>query len=427
MILEIAVVGLLILINGFFAMSELALVSSRRGRLQQLAQTGRRGAASALKLTGDPTGFLSTVQIGITVVGVFAGAYGGATLAARLAEVLKEIPPIAGSAESIAFVVVVVAITYLSLVVGELVPKRLALSRAEAIAATVAPAMTLLARAAAPVVWFLRVSTEAVLRLTGARSKPESTVTEEEVKTLIAEGTLAGIFEPAEREMIEGVLRIGDRAVRSIMVPRPEVVWLDIEDSIDAIHREIVDSGHSRFPVCRGDVDEIVGYVETKHLLQQQRRDGRIDLAAAALEPMYVSDQMPILRLLDRFKRAGVHLACVLDEHGSFEGIVTPTDILTAIAGDLPDREDDEEPAAARRDDGSWLLDGRMPIDAAERVLAVTGMGDGGDFHTLAGFVLDNLGHLPEPGESFVWRDWRFEVVDMDGRRIDKILARPPG
>lgn len=425
MILEIAVVSLLILINGFFAMSELALVSSRRGRLQQMAQNGRRGAAKALKLTDDPTGFLSTVQIGITVVGVFAGAYGGATLAARLAEVLKTIPPLTGSAESIAFAVVVVAITYLSLVVGELVPKRLALSRAEAIASTVAPAMMLLACAAAPVVWFLRLSTETVLRLTGARSERESTVTEEEIKTLIAEGTMAGIFEPAEREMIEGVLRIGDRAVRSIMVPRPEVVWLDVEDSIDAIHREIVDSGHTRFPVCRGDVDEIVGYVETKHLLLQQRRDGRIDLAAAALEPLYVSDQMPILRLLDRFKRSGVHLACVLDEHGSFEGIATPTDILTAIAGEMPGREGEDEPAATRREDGSWLLDGRMPIEAAERALAVTGMGDGGDYHTLAGFVLDRLGHLPVAGETFVWRDWQFEVVDMDGRRIDKLLARP--
>ena len=423
---ELLVLALLILINGFFAMAELALVSARRVRLKEMAKAGKRGAASALRLLDDPVGFLSTVQVGITLVGIIAGAYSAAFFAEPLAQYLREVTPIDVYAEEIAFILVVIAVTYFSLVIGELVPKRIALNHAETIAAAVAPLMTMLAIVGAPFVWFLRASTHAVMSVLRLKPAPESALTEEEVKALIAEGAMAGVFQPVERELIEGVLRMGDRAVRSIMVPRPAVIWLDVEDSPGEVYTTIVESGHSRYPVARGDIEDVIGVAHTKDLLEQQRQTGTIDLAAAAREAPYVVDRMPVLRLLDRFKSSSVHMALVVDEHGSFEGIVTPTDILTAIAGDLPQSEEEEEPEAVQREDGSWLLDGLMTVDDAERTLGLEGMGEEGDFNTVAGFVLHELGHLPVAGEHFDWRGWRFEVVDLDGRRIDKILASGP-
>ncbi|MGV1013917.1 MAG: hemolysin family protein [Methyloceanibacter sp.] len=420
---ELLVLAVLILINGFFAMAELAIVSARRVRLQEMAKAGKRGAATALTLIADPVGFLSTVQVGITLVGIIAGAYSGATFAEPLADYLRKFTPITLYAEEIAFAVVVVAVTYFSLVIGELVPKRIALNHAETIAAAVAPLMRLLAKIGAPFVWFLRVSTHAVMTLLRIRPKRESEVTEEEVKALIAEGATSGVFQPAERELIEGVLRMGDRAVRSIMIPRTAVVWLDVEDTQEEIYATIAESGHSRYPVARGDIEDAIGVAHTKDLLEQQRQTGTIDLIAAAREAPYVVDRMPVLRLLERFKSSSVHMAFVVDEHGSFEGIVTPTDILTTIAGDLPQTEEEAEPDAVQREDGSWLLDGLMGVDDAERTLGIEGMGEEGDFNTVAGFVLHELGHLPVAGEHFDWRHWRFEVVDLDGRRIDKILA----
>ena len=423
---ELLVLAVLILINGFFAMAELAIVSSRRVRLQEMAKAGKRGAAAALSLIDDPVGFLSTVQVGITLVGIVAGAYSAAIFAGPFGEILKNIPAIAVYAEEIAFAVVVVAVTYFSLVIGELVPKRIALNHAETIAAAVAPLMRLLAKVGAPFVWFLRFSTHAVMALLRLKPTPESAVTEEEVKALIAEGASSGVFQPAERELIEGVLRMGDRAVRSIMVPRTAVVWLDVEDTQEEIYAAIAESGHSRYPVARGDIEDVIGVAHTKDLLEQQRKTGTIDLIAAAREAPYVVDRMPVLRLLDRFKSSSVHMAFVVDEHGSFEGIVTPTDILTTIAGDLPQSEEEAEPEAVQREDGSWLIDGLMAVDAAERTLGIEGMAEEGDFNTVAGFVLHELGHLPVAGENFEWRGWRFEVVDLDGRRIDKILASGP-
>jgi putative hemolysin len=258
------------------------------------------------------------------------------------------------------------------------------------------------------------------------RPAAESAVTEEEVKALIAEGASSGVFQPAERELIEGVLRMGDRAVRSIMVPRTAVVWLDVDDAAEEIFATISESGHSRYPVARGDIEDVIGVAHTKDLLEQQRKTGTIDLVVAAREAPYVVDRMPVLRLLERFKTSTVHMAFVVDEHGSFEGIVTPTDILTAIAGDLPQGEEEEEPEAVQRDDGSWLLDGLMSVDDAEKTLALEGMAEEGDFNTVAGFVLHQLGHLPTAGEHFDWKGWRFEVVDLDGRRIDKIMVSGP-
>ena len=421
---QFAILGLLFLLNGFFAMSEMAIVSSRPSRLQGLAEKDFRGARAALRLVDDPTGFLSTVQVGITLVGIFAGAYSGATLSEPLGDWFADIPLIAGYAHQAAIAVVVIGVTYFSLIIGELVPKRIALANAERIACFIAPTMTALAKIGAPIVWFLRISTEGLLRLTRVRRVAESTVSDEEVRSLLAEGAESGVFLEAERDIIESVIRVADRSVRAIMVPRPDVVWIDVEDSPQAILEEVLESGHSRFPASRGEVDEVIGVVHVKELLRQRDQAGAIDIGEALREPLFVDEHMPILRMLDRFKTSAVHMAIVLDEHGSFEGIVTPTDILTAIGGDLPEHEGDDEPEVVEREDGSLLLSGKMAIDDAERALSLSEMSEGEDFHTLAGFILHQLGRIPSTGESLEWQGWRFEVIDLDARRIDKVEAR---
>lgn len=426
LIANLFIVVLLIVLNGFFAMSELAVVSSRRSRLQQMAQNGKRGAAGALKLIDDPTSFLSTVQVGITLVGIFAGAFGASAFAGPVASVLEQLPIVGPYAQGLSFGVVVVLITYFSLIVGELVPKRFAMANPEAIACFVSSPMRILAKVGLPIVWFLRVSTEVVGKLVGAGKANENAVTEEEVKAMIAEGTESGVFEEKEREMIEGVLRIADRNVRSIMVPRPDVAWISLVDEPDAILDEIHQSGHSRFPVASEDIDDLVGVVQAKELLEQYRRTGSIDIRAAVREPLYINETMPVLKLLDRFRSANIHMAIVLDEYGSFEGVVTPTDILASIAGSLPEGSSDDY-SAVRRDDGSYLIDAGMPIDDVERTLTDAKLPEERDYETFAGFILHQFGHIPEVGESIQYGAWRFEVVDLDGRRVDKILASRTG
>ena len=416
------IILLLIVLNGFFAMSEIAIVSARKSRLEQMRKEGRRGAASAIRLMEDPTGFLSTVQIGITLVGIFAGAYGGSVFAAPLAEMIRDWPVVGPYAGTVAFVLVVVVITYLSLIIGELAPKRFALSRAEAIAVKVAPVMALIAKAGAPLVWLLRVSTNAVILLLGGDREDGDGITEEDVRAMIAEGTQTGVFKPKEREMLEGVIRIADRTVRSIMVPRPDTTWLDRRDDADTLFDKILKSGHSRYPVIDTDTDTVVGIVQTKDLLEQQRRTGTIDLAEAMREPLYVHETMPILKLLERFRAAAIHIAIVLDEYGSFEGVATPTDILQGIAGALPEGEDDD-PRVIARDDGSWLIDAAMPIDAVGNAVPGLLFPSERDYETAAGFILNHLGHIPGVGERFRWQRWDFEIMDMDGQRIDKLLV----
>jgi putative hemolysin len=283
--------------------------------------------------------------------------------------------------------------------------------------------MSGLSVAGAPVVWLLRVSTEALVRLLGVPDRPESTVTEEEVKSMIAEGTRTGVFHTTERDMIDGVLRLADRSVRSIMTPRVEVVWIDLEDPPEIIRTEIAESGHSRFPAGRGGLEEFEGVVHTKDLLDQLARTGALDIAASLRQPLIVHEGTPVLKLLEMFRENPVHMAVVVDEYGVIEGIVTPTDILVAIAGDLPESHADLEQAAIRRDDGSWLMDGMIGIHEAERLLDRKDMRGDEDFETLAGFVLAQFGQIPQTGEHVVWDGLRFEIVDMDGRRIDKILV----
>lgn len=448
-VLEILVILCLILLNGFYAMSELAVVSARCSRLEQMSKEGRRGADAALRLIDDPTGFLSTVQVGITLVGIFAGAYGGSVLAEPLAALLAEWPLIGPYAQTVAFVAVVVAITYLSLVFGELVPKRFALRRAETIAAAVAPFMNLLARIGAPLVWLLRASTETVSSLLGSKADDSGAVTEEDVRAMIAEGTRSGVFEPKERQMLEGVIRIADRTARSIMVPRPDVVWVGLDDSAETVLDEIVAAGHSRFPVVDAESNDVVGIVQTKDLLEQQRRGG-IDLRSAMRDALYVHETMPILALLERFRATRIHLAVVLDEYGSLEGIVTPTDILVAIAGALPESLDGE-PGMVQRPDGSWLVDATMSVDAVADSLPRFGFLETRDYRPWP--ASRSTGSAPfrrsanaSPGTAGRWRSsistaaestscccgrhppgtWRAPAPESPEARFRRSVAEPP-
>jgi putative hemolysin len=405
--------------NGLLAMSELAIVSSRRSRLEHLANQGSRGARATLRLIDDPSRFLSTVQIGITLVGIIAGAFSGATLGQRLGAWLSKFPLISPYGNSVGISVTVVGVTYLSLIIGELVPKRIALAHSERVASLVAGPMRGLSLVAAPAVWVLHISTERVLRLLGLANTVETTVTEDEVKSLISEGTQAGIFVPQEQEMIEGVLRLADRSVRVIMTPRTRMVWVDVKSDRNALIDMVQSHRFSRLLVCDGDADHTVGFIHTKNLLPEALRCEDINLSELVTPLLHVPDRITVLNLLNRFKKERVHLAVVVDEYGSTEGLVTLTDVIEAIAGDLPERGEDHGPQIVRRNDGSWLVDGTVPTD---EVQTMTGVDIGKDVEMLAGFVLNHLGRIPKEGASFMYKNARFEVVDMDGNRIDKVL-----
>lgn len=426
--IELAVVGLLIVLNGFLAMAELAIVSARRPRLVTMAESGGSGARSALRLLENPPRFLSSVQIGITLVGVLAGAFGGATLAERLAFVLVTLGLGAASAETVAVAVVVAAITYLSLIVGELVPKQIALADPERVAAFVAAPMTAIARLAAPAVMLLEVSSRFVLRLLGRDGEQRQQVTEDEIRALVAEGESAGVVESAEGRMIDRVMRLGDRPVRSVMTPRPEIDWIDIAADVPAVVARLRASPHSRLPAARGLIDELVGVIHAKDVFDALATSDTPDLPALVRQAPAIHDRADALDALATLRTSPVDMAFVVDEHGTFEGVITAADLLEAIAGQFPDSAG-TEPAAVRREDGSWLLAGWQPVEemAAELAIALPAQAD---YHTVAGFALTRLGRFPALGEAFEAHDWRFEVVDIDGRRIDKLLAqrlpRPP-
>jgi putative hemolysin len=423
LVLEITIVLLLILLNGVFALSELAVVSSRRSRLTALAAEGRRGANRALALAADPGRFLSTVQIGITAVGLIAGAYSGATLTDDLVAYFlgKGVPEAA--AGWLAYIAVFSAITYLSLIVGELVPKNLALRHAETIACLVAPLMTTLSRIAAPAVWLLDVSTQAVFRLLGQRQPPRSTVTEEEIKGLIAEAEGAGVLESGERRLISGVLRLGDRPVRGLMTPRTGVDWIDANATAAEIKARVLASPHTRLPVGDGSPDDLIGVVRARELLVAMMSDAPLSVREHLRQAPIIPDTTDALDVLETLRDADVPMGLIHDEYGHFEGIVTPADVLEAIAGAFRSDVDlGEEPHAVPRDDGSWLLSGAMPADEMAEQLGLA-LPAKRDYQTVAGFVLAELRRLPTVGEFMEAQGWRFEVVDLDGRRIDKVLA----
>lgn len=417
---EIIVVLLLILLNAFFAMSELAIVSSRRARLKPLADRGHRGARRALQLAEHPTRFLATVQFGITLVGIVAGAYSGATLAGPVAELIGGWRLIGAYAYPVALGLVVAVITYLSLVVGELVPKRIALAHAEAIAIRVSLPMAVLAKIGTPVVFVLRVSTEALLRVLRVRAAAGHKITEEEIKVMIAEGTESGVFAKQERQMIEGVLHLADRSVRTIMTPRPDVEWLDVTEDAATIMREVLAAEHSRLLLCEEAVDEVLGFVHVKDLLAQAATGKALAPREALKSALTVHESTTVLRMLDLFRQQASNLAIVLDEYGSVEGIVTPRDIFAAIAGEFAE-DADAEPDLTRRKDGSWLADGRMRVTDLERAIEAEDLAEE-EYTTVAGLVLHRMGRLPQIGDSLEFGGYRFEVVDLDGRRIDKII-----
>ncbi|MGH7826092.1 MAG: hemolysin family protein [Candidatus Binatia bacterium] len=426
MLTEIVVIFSLILMNGVFAMSEMAVVTARKSRLEDWAKKGNGRAKTALELAHTPNRFLSAVQIGITLIGILAGAFAGRNLADRLAAYAALVPLLEPFSAEIGLALVVLAITYLSLVVGELVPKRLALRHPESIATLIAVPLNIFLRIVFPAVHLLSLSTDAVFRLFGKHSAQESPVTEEEIKTLVQQGTAAGVFEESEQDMVEAVLRLGDKTARSLMTPRAQIAWLDLDDSMEQVRETIMQSGHSRFPVAAESLDNVTGVVQAKDLLATSLAGKLVDLRALVQQPLFVPRTLSALEILELFKQSGKHIALVVDEYGGIEGLLTHHDILEAIAGDIPFSEKPTDPKAVQRSDGSWLLDGMLSVDEFKEIFQVESLpGEKKEaYQTLGGFVFTQMGRVPSVAESFEWNGLRFEVVDMDGKRIDKLLVK---
>ncbi len=427
--LEVSLIFLLVLANGVFSMAEMAVVSSRKARLRQRSEEGSRGAAIALELSANPHDFLSTVQVGITMIGTLAGAFGGATIAEKLAVYLKQFPQLAAYADSFSITVVVLIISYLSLILGELVPKNIALSNAEGIAASLAPSMRWLAKLGSPFVRFLTFSTRIVMKILPVSPNTEAPVTEEEIKVLIAQGTEHGTFEEAEQEMVEGVFRLGDRRVVDLMKPRGKVAWLDVEEPWE-VNRQVLRGGtHSRFPVGEGDLDRILGVIHVKDLFGALESVGPPDLRKLSRKPLLVPEITPALDVLERFQKSGDQMALVVDEHGSIQGLVTLTDLMEAVVGGLHGPGETPKARIVRRGDGSWLADGSMPVaDLVEELGLREIPGEEEGFATLGGLVLAHLHRIPAAGDHFTTGEWRFEVLDMDRNRVDKVLiTKLPG
>ncbi|HEY9696918.1 MAG TPA: hemolysin family protein [Trichocoleus sp.] len=429
MLLEILIVLVLMLANGVFAMSEMAIVSARRARLQELAEQGDSKALAALELASSPNRFLSTVQVGITLIGILAGAFGGATIAHRLAAYIALIPALKQSSDAVAFGLVVLVITYLSLIVGELVPKRLALNSPEKIASAVAKPMQWVAVLVAPIVHLLSASTELVLRLLRVNiSSNEPLITEEEIKVLVRQGAEAGMFEAAEQDMVERVFNLGDRQVGSLMTPRLDVVWLDLSDSAEANRRKMIENQHNRYPVCMETLDNVLGVVNVTDVLRSSLSSQPFDLTTLLREPLFIPESTRALRVLELFKQLGTHIALVVDEYGITQGLVTLNDVMEVIIGDIPFADQPQEADIVQREDGSWLVDGMLPIDELKELLDVEEFPgeDRGNYQTMGGFVITQLGHIPKSTDHFEWEGFRFEVMDMDGNRVDKVLVVPP-
>ena len=423
--LEVAIIIGLVLVNGALAMAEMAVVSARRGRLLHLLNEGDQRADAALKLTNAPGRFLSTVQIGITLVGVLNGAFSGATIAGEIAAWLERIYFLEPYSEIVAVFLVVTIITYISLVVGELAPKRIALSNPEQIALVMARTMTFLSKLTAPLVSFLSVSSNVLVRLLGFGDGRRPAVTEDEVRFMISQGTRTGVFLPIEEEMVEHVFELSERKVSAITTPRTEVMWVDISDDLDAIREKMQCCTHSGFPVAEGDLDRVLGWVESRDLLEQTLSGKPLDLHAALQPALFLPEDMPALQAVDRFRDAGTDIALVLDEYGGLQGMVALVDILEAIIGDIPSLHEEEKVLVVQREDGSYLLDGRLPIDDLRELLGVRDLGKdyGRYYETLGGLVMTLMERIPAAGESFSEQGWRFEIMDMDGRRVDKVLA----
>ncbi len=420
--IELLIVAGLILLNGLFALSELAVVSARRPRLKAMAAGGSVGATSALALADNPGRFLSSVQIGITLIGIVNGAYSGEAFGGQAANTLMASGVPGNIAVPLGYGIVIAVITYLSVIAGELVPKSFALRNAEGIACAVAPAMTLFSRIAAPAVWLLDSSTRLVFRLLGQSTTNETRVTDDEIRAMIAEAESHGVIEKGEREMISGVMRLADRAVIGLMTPRMDVDWIDLSAPEAEIKARLVSTPHSRLPVGEGTADNLIGVVQTRELLAAILDGNVLDVRAHVRRAPIIPDTKDALSVLAVLREAAVPMALIYDEHGDFEGLVTPADVLEAIAGVFKSDIEAGDDYAIERDDGSFLLSGAMPVDEMADRLGITLPGQR-SYATVAGFVLATLQHLPKTGEHVEAGGWRFEVVDLDGRRIDKVLA----
>lgn len=420
---ELLIVLVLLLLNAFFALSEMAIVSASKPLLRQMAKQGNKQAAVALRLAEDSGRFLSTVQVGITLVGILAGAYGGAEIADKLAPMFNEFGFISPNGEMAAIVLVVAGITYFSVVIGELIPKQFALSRPERLAMLVARPMEMISIACTPLVVALEGSANLFFRLTGIHRKLEK-VTEAEVKAMLAEGAASGAIEPKEHDMLQRIIRLGDRDLKSIMTHRMDVIFIDVKDSLETIRKKVHDSGHSRYPVIDGDVTKIIGVVQAKELLDAALNFSQtLHVREMLREAPMLPENFNCLDMLDIFKNSPIHIAVVVDEYGAAAGIVTASDLLEAIVGIMPSNYDaNDQPLITQRQDGSWLVDGTAPIDEIHLVIGLEEIDADADFDTIAGFLLTSMGRRPDVGEFMDRFGYRFEVVDLDGPRIDKVL-----
>jgi putative hemolysin len=424
---EMLIILLLILGNGMLAMSEIAIVTSRKVRLQQQVEKGNVRAGIALDLANTPGRFLSTIQIGITLIGILAGVYGGATIAINLEATLREVSALSLYARPISIALVVVVVTYLTLILGELVPKKIALNNPERIAALVAPQMRLLSRLGAPLVTVMDASTSMVLKLLRVGKSEEPEVTEEEIRMMIDIGAVTGEIQPIEDEIVDQVFRLGDMRTISLTTPRPEIVWLDLLDPEDIIKSTVSTTPYSKFPVCRGSLDEVKGSVRAKDLLDNCLQGKSMDLESILKPPLFVPETMAVYRVLERFREQHTHIALVLDEYGSVEGLITMRDIIDAIIGDYPEVDQSDKSEIIRRQDGSYLVDGMLAVDRFLEFFHFNEIPEDerNYYLTVGGFVLTRLGHIPVAGETFDWEGQRIEVVDMDDKRVDKVLVTP--
>lgn len=422
---ELVIIFLLLVANGIFAMSEIAVVTARRVRLQKRASEGDRRAAAALQLKDHPTKFLSTVQVGITLIGIFAGAYSGATLTTQLSAWLAGIPLVAPYREAVALAIIVGAITYCSLVVGELVPKAIALHNPEGIAGSVATRVAAAARVVTPLVTVLSASTTLVLRLLRVHPKADPGVTEEEIRALIKQATLTGDVAPVEQRIVDQVFRLGDRRVSAIMTPRHDIDWLDVHDGVAGIRAHLATLRHPRIVVCDGELDKVLGVVRSEDLLAAVLSGSQLDLKPLLEQPQFVPATLSVFQLIERFRASHTLLALVLDEFGAIEGLVTSTDVLEGLVGEMPTEPSEAAGPIVRRDDRSWLVDGTTPIDDLRAAIDLPEIPENeeGTYQTLAGLVMTRLGRVPHEGDRFSWGELSFEVVDMDGRRIDKVMV----
>lgn len=424
--LHLSIVFLLIIVNGFFAMAEIALVASRKARLQPLAEAGNPGAQAALELKADPSRLLSTVQIGVTVIAILSGTFGEATLGEALQQQLESYEGfVARYAHVVSMAVVVIAISYFSLILGELVPKRIALAHTERIAAALARIMRAMARVGAPIEWFLSTSTNLVLRLLPIRNPRTAPVTDEEISFMLREGVATGHIPEAETAIVEMALRLGDRRASAVMTPRTQVESLDLDDPEEENRRKIRDSAYSRFPVVQGGSQQVLGIVQAKDLLIAALAGRPFDLRAATRPPLYLPNTVTVLRVLEAFKTSGEPMALVVDEYGDLEGLVTQSDILEALVGDIPGSADADQ-RVVRREDGTCLIDGMVGLDELRQVLGISHLpGEDTDFHTLGGYVMARLNRVPMVADRVTAAGYRFEVVKMDGRRVDRVLVSP--